>query len=57
MTAEPSINDLNPLLKEGVEKEPIALIDTSGSMSFAVSEGSPIQRRDVVAEGLKSLVG
>lgn len=56
MTAEPSINDLNPLLKEGVEKEPIALIDTSGSMSFAVSEGSNIQRRDVVGEAMGILV-
>jgi hypothetical protein len=53
---EPSINDLNPLLGEGVEKEPIALIDTSGSMSFFVAEGSTIRRWDVVAEAMGLLV-
>jgi hypothetical protein len=53
---EPSINDLNPMLKEGVEKEPIALIDTSGSMSFAVADGSSVKRWDVVGEAMGLLV-
>lgn len=54
--SEPSVNDLNPMLKAGVEKEPIALIDTSGSMSLAVAEGSRIERREVVGEAMGLLV-
>lgn len=56
MTAEPSINDLNPMLKEGVEKEPIALIDTSGSMSYAVADGTNVSRWEVVGEAMGLLV-
>lgn len=53
---EPSINDLSPMLKPGVEREPMLLLDTTGSMSFAAAEGSPIDRRGVVGEALGSVV-
>ncbi len=54
--SEPSINDLNPMLKQGVAKEPIALVDTSGSMTYPVAEGSTIERRAVVGEAMGILV-
>lgn len=54
--AEPSINDLNPVLAKGVAREPIALIDTSGSMDWPVADGSTIKRRDVVGEAMGILV-
>lgn len=54
--AEPSVNDLNPMLAKGVEREPVALIDTSGSMTFPVAENSTITRRDVVGEAMGILV-
>jgi len=56
MPAEPSINDLNPMLAKGVEREPIALIDTSGSMDWPVADGSTIKRRTVVGEAMGILV-
>jgi hypothetical protein len=55
-TVEPSINDLNPMLAKGVEREPIALIDTSGSMDWPVADRSTIKRRDVVGEAMGILV-
>lgn len=55
-TAEPSINDLNPMLAKGVVREPIALIDTSGSMDWPVDNGSTIKRRDIVGEAMGLLV-
>lgn len=56
MTSEPSINDLSPVVTPGVEREPIAIIDTSGSMDWPVAEGSVIKRRDVVGEAMGMLV-
>lgn len=53
---EPSINDLNPVLKPGVPREPIAIIDTSGSMDWPASETSPVKRREVVGEAMGLLV-
>lgn len=53
---EPSINDLNPVLKPGVPREPIAIIDTSGSMDWPASEASPVKRREVVGEAMGMLV-
>ena len=55
-TPEPSVNDLSPVVKPGVEKEPIAIIDTSGSMSWPVAEGSGTRRMDVVGEAMGLLV-
>jgi hypothetical protein len=54
--AEPSVNDLSPVVAKGVEKEPIALIDISGSMAWPVAEGSTVQRREVVGEAMGILV-
>lgn len=53
---EPSINDLNPVLKPGVPREPIAIIDTSGSMDWPASQNSQIKRREVVGEAMGMLV-
>ena len=53
---EPSINDLNPVLKAGVPREPIAIIDTSGSMDWPASESSQVKRREVVGEAMGMLV-
>jgi hypothetical protein len=55
-TSEPSVNDLSPVVKAGVEKEPVALVDTSGSMSWPVAEGSSTRRMDVVGEAMGILV-
>lgn len=56
MTAEPSVNDLSPILKPGVEKEPMLLLDTTGSMSYAAAEGSNVQRRQVIGEAIGRIV-
>jgi hypothetical protein len=53
---EPSVNDLSPMLKPGVEREPMLLLDTTGSMSFAVAEGSRVERRQVVGEAMGRVV-
>jgi hypothetical protein len=53
---EPSINDLNPVLKPGVPREPIAIIDTSGSMDWPASESATVKRREVVGEAMGMLV-
>lgn len=55
-SAEPSVNDLSPMLKPGVEKEPMLLLDTTGSMSYPVAEGSPIERRQVIGEAIGRIV-
>ena len=39
--AEPSVNDLSPMLPAGVENELMLLLDTTGSMSYAAADGSP----------------
>lgn len=54
--AEPSVNDLSPVVAKGVDREPIALIDISGSMSWPVADGSTVQRREVVGEAMGILV-
>lgn len=55
-TPEPSVNDLSPVVKPGVAKEPVALIDTSGSMSWPVADGSTVRRMDIVGEAMGILV-
>src|SRR5579864_5713308 len=55
-TTEPSINDLSPMLQPGVEKEPMLLLDTTGSMSYPVADGSTIQRRQVIGEAIGRIV-
>jgi hypothetical protein len=54
--SEPTVNDLSPVVAKGVEKEPVALIDISGSMSWPVADGSSVQRREVVGEAMGLLV-
>lgn len=56
MPEEPSIQDLSPVVPKGVDKEPVALIDTSGSMTWPAAEGSHIARRDIVGEAMGLLV-
>lgn len=56
MPDEPSIQDLSPVVPKGVDKEPIGLIDTSGSMTWPATEGSTIERRSVVGEAMGALV-
>ena len=53
---EPSVNDLSPVVAKGVEKEPVALVDVSGSMSWPVADGTRVQRREVVGEAMGLLV-
>jgi hypothetical protein len=53
---EPSVNDLSPMLKPGVEKEPMLLLDTTGSMSYAIADGSRVRRMDLVHEAIGRIV-
>ena len=54
--AEPSVNDLSPILPAGVENEPMLLLDTTGSMSYAAADGSTVRRWDVITEALGGIV-
>lgn len=56
MTAEPSVNDLSPMLAPGVENEPMLLLDTTGSMSYPVSQDSRVERRQVIGEAIGRIV-
>ncbi len=53
---EPSVNDLSPVMKSGVEREPMFLIDTTGSMTFPISDGSTTDRRSLMGEAMGRLV-
>lgn len=53
---EPSVNDLNPIVKQGVEIEPMFLIDTTGSMAAPNMLGSNVERRDVLKEAMGAIV-
>lgn len=55
-TSEPSVNDLSPMLRPGVEKEPMLLLDTTGSMSYPAADGSNVERRQVIGEALGRIV-
>jgi hypothetical protein len=54
--AEPSKQDLSPVVPAGIEKEPILLLDTSGSMSWPTSDGGRVERRALVGEAMGLLV-
>ena len=56
MTAEPTVNDLSPMLAPGVENEPMLLLDTTGSMSYPVAADSKVERRQVVGEAIGRIV-
>jgi hypothetical protein len=53
---EPSIQDLSPVVPKGVEREPVLLVDTSGSMSYPAAAGSSVRRWDVVTEAMPTIV-
>lgn len=53
---EPSVNDLSPMLKSGVEKEPMLLLDTTGSMSYPTADGSKVRRIDLIGEAIGRIV-
>lgn len=53
---EPSKQDLSPVVPAGIEKEPILLLDTSGSMSWPTSAGGRVERRNLVGEAMGLLV-
>lgn len=55
-TSEPTINDLSPIFKPGVEREPMLLLDTTGSMSYPAADGSSVRRMDVIREALNIIV-
>jgi hypothetical protein len=56
LAPEPSVNDLRPMFNPGVEHEPMLLLDTTGSMSYAAADGSKIQRREVIGEAIGRIV-
>lgn len=53
---EPSVNDLSPMLPQGVENEPMLLLDITGSMSYPIAEGSDVRRMDLVGEAIGRIV-
>jgi uncharacterized protein YegL len=56
-TPEPSVQDLSPVVPKGVEKEPVALIDISGSMSWgAAADSDHPSRWEVVTEAMPIIV-
>lgn len=54
--SEPSVNDLNPLIPQGVKREVAAWIDRSGSMTYPAAPGSDISRQEVLGEALGLVV-
>lgn len=56
MTAEPAHIDLSPMFKPGVEKEPILLLDVTGSNGEPAAPGSSVRRVDVILEALPQIV-
>jgi hypothetical protein len=56
MNAEPSHVDVSPMFKSGVEKEPILLLDTTGSNGEPAAPGSRVRRLDVILETLPLIV-
>ena len=50
---EPGIGDISPVAATGVEKEPMALIDTTGSMTWPNEDGGQTPR---VTRAVQTLV-
>jgi hypothetical protein len=44
------------LVPEGVETEPMLLLDVTGSMSYPAAEGGNVSRRDVIKEAIGTIV-
>src|ERR1700688_4870428 len=53
---EPGIGDISPVAAVGVEIEPMALIDTTGSMTWPNEEGGETARKDVLGEAMGIIV-
>jgi hypothetical protein len=53
---EPGIGDISPVAVPGVEIEPMALIDTTGSMTWPNEEGGQTARKDVLGEAMGIIV-
>ncbi len=53
---EPGIGDISPVAATGVEKEPMALIDTTGSMTWSNEDGGTTSRKDVLGEAMGIIV-
>ena len=53
---EPGIGDISPVAAAGVTKEPMALIDTTGSMTWENEQGSGMARKDVLGEAMGIIV-
>jgi hypothetical protein len=53
---EPGIGDISPVAAAGVPKEPMALIDTTGSMTWENEQGSGVARKDVLGEAMGIIV-
>lgn len=56
MTSEPAHIDVSPMFKSGVEKEPILLLDVTGSNGEPAAPGSSVRRLDVILEALPQIV-
>jgi hypothetical protein len=56
MTSEPAHIDVSPMFKSGVEKEPILLLDVTGSNGEPAAPGTSIRRLDVILEALPQIV-
>lgn len=50
------MNDLNPVAPEGQEIEPVAVVDTTGSMSWPNSPDDPAERRQILGEAMGAIV-
>lgn len=53
---EPGIGDISAVAAPGVEIEPMALIDTTGSMTWPNEEGGEVARKDVLGEAMGIIV-
>jgi hypothetical protein len=53
---EPGIGDISPVAAAGVEIEPMALIDTTGSMTWPNEDGGQTARKDVLGEAMGIIV-
>ncbi|MGI8827506.1 MAG: vWA domain-containing protein [Chloroflexota bacterium] len=56
MTQEAAHIDVSPMFKTGVEKEPILLLDVTGSNGEPAAPGSSVRRLDVILEALPQIV-
>jgi hypothetical protein len=53
---EPSVNDLSPVVAAGREREPMLLLDITGSMSWPAAEGEKVTRIQVLQEALPIVI-